>query len=632
MTETLGKYVLRRILGKGAMGTVYEGYDPVIDRVVAIKTVRLVDADSEDVQAVEELERFRREAKAAGRLQHPNIVGVFDYGETADMAYIVMEYVDGTTLRQALDSGERYGINEVVRLMDALLAGLQFSHDRGVVHRDIKPANVMLTTAGEIKIADFGIARIESSSFTQAGTILGTPAYMSPEQFMGQRVDARTDIYSTGVMLYQILTGEKPFDGGLTAIMHKVLNSEPLPPSALSISVTPAMDAVVLTAMAKQPAQRHASASAFATALRDALQAEPPASPAATPIPAAQDDDGTLIASAARSATTHSAPSTPAPAEAAPPKPQSRRGPPLAALAAGGVIALAVLGGGGYFLFGPKAHDAGQLPPVASLPGTDAAEGAATQQASPPQTNTAQTSAAQMGTAQTDHPAMLRANPARIAAALGTLPCTFVNVAMEGEQAVLSGYVGAGTPRAAFDAAVAQLSDRMALRSMVQSVEGPYCPVFEALRPYHAMTAPPTMHMAQAGGAHMVHDGEPIALTVSLPAYAARLWTVYFSNDGTAVRIYPGTITGNPTLPANATRTLGDGGMGGARMQAGAPFGTDLAVSVAVSAPSATGALPAEGSVTSMVTAMTGLLSAAGQAGGQVAIALHPVVTRPAGQ
>ncbi|WP_025828096.1 serine/threonine-protein kinase [Acetobacter okinawensis] len=127
MSDRLGKYELRRILGKGAMGTVYEGYDPVIDRTVAIKTVRLVDADSEDAQAIEELERFRREAKAAGRLQHPNIVGVFDYGETDDIAYIVMEYVDGTTLKQVLDSGERYGVDEVVRLMDALLSGLQFS-------------------------------------------------------------------------------------------------------------------------------------------------------------------------------------------------------------------------------------------------------------------------------------------------------------------------------------------------------------------------------------------------------------------------------------------------------------------------------------------------------------------------
>lgn len=249
MTEMLGKYELRHVLGKGAMGTVYEGYDPIIDRRVAIKTVKLPDA--EDVEAQEELARFKREAQAAGRLSHPNIVGVFDYGETPDIAYIVMEFVDGTTLKHVLDKGERFGVAEIVRLMDGLMAGLQYSHGRGVVHRDIKPANIMLTQAGEVKIADFGIARIESSSMTQAGTMLGTPSYMSPEQFMGQTVDARTDLYSSGVMLYQLLTGEKPFEGGLTAIMHKVLHTEPPPPSALSVSVTPALDAVVKKAMAK---------------------------------------------------------------------------------------------------------------------------------------------------------------------------------------------------------------------------------------------------------------------------------------------------------------------------------------------------------------------------------------------
>ena len=205
--ETLGKYEIKRPLGRGAMGTVYEGWDPIIARRVAIKTVRLPD-HSDDAETQEALTRFRREAQAAGRLTHPNIVGVFDYGETNDLAYIVMEFVDGPPLKNVLDKQERFALPDVIRVMDDLLTGLQFSHDRGVVHRDIKPANVMLTSAGQAKIADFGIARIESSSMTQAGTLLGTPAYMSPEQFMGQVVDARTDIYSAGVLLYQLLTGD----------------------------------------------------------------------------------------------------------------------------------------------------------------------------------------------------------------------------------------------------------------------------------------------------------------------------------------------------------------------------------------------------------------------------------------
>src|SRR5215472_1364143 len=284
--EALGKYEIKRTLGRGAMGTVYEGWDPIIARRVAIKTVKL--PDSADPETEDALARFRREAQAAGRLTHPNIVAVFDYGETNDLAYIVMEFVDGPSLKTLLDKNERFALADTVRVMQDVLAGLQFSHERGVVHRDIKPANVMLTSSGQAKIADFGIARIESSSMTQAGTVLGTPAYMSPEQFMGQVVDARTDIYSSGVLLYQLLTGERPFEGGMSAIMHKALNTEPPPPSQLSVTAPPSFDAVVRRAMAKRPEDRFPSASAFAEAMQAAL-----AKPAA---PVTAVDEVTLVA------------------------------------------------------------------------------------------------------------------------------------------------------------------------------------------------------------------------------------------------------------------------------------------------------------------------------------------------
>jgi tRNA A-37 threonylcarbamoyl transferase component Bud32 len=333
--EALGKYEIKRPLGRGAMGTVYEGWDPIIARRVAIKTVRLPDAS--DPETEEALARFRREAQAAGRLTHPNIVGVFDYGETADLAYIVMEFVDGPPLKDVLDKHERFVLADIVRIMEDLLAGLQFSHERGVVHRDIKPANVMLTTSGQAKIADFGIARIESSSMTQAGTVLGTPAYMSPEQFMGQVVDARTDIYSSGVLLYQLLTGERPFEGGMSAIMHKALNTEPPAPSQLSVTAPPAFDAVVRRAMAKRPEDRFASATAFIEAVRTAV---------ANPVEAINEDEATMVAAPLPGGTAVATPSIAVAAN----QPASRPLSPVAMMAVAGVVLLAALGGGSWWL------------------------------------------------------------------------------------------------------------------------------------------------------------------------------------------------------------------------------------------------------------------------------------------
>jgi serine/threonine protein kinase len=267
--SSLGKYEIRTRLGRGAMGVVYEGWDPVIRRRVAIKTTRRPNED--DPEDAEALSRFKREAQAAGRLSHPNIVGVYDYGETDDLAYIVMEFIDGNSLKTAMEEGQVFDRSEILRIMSALLAGLQYSHDHGVVHRDIKPANVMQTVRGEIKIADFGIARIESSDMTQAGAVMGTPAYMSPEQFLGVPVDPRTDIYSAGVLLYQLLSGRRPFDGTMSSIMHKVLHTDPAPLADGSRNIPQGIDLVVARAMARRPEDRFDNAAAFARALHDEL-------------------------------------------------------------------------------------------------------------------------------------------------------------------------------------------------------------------------------------------------------------------------------------------------------------------------------------------------------------------------
>lgn len=268
--SVLGKYEVRGLLGRGAMGEVHDAWDPVIARRVAIKTIPLGAAEADS----EMLARFRREAQAAGRLLHPNIVSVFDYGETERCAYIVMEFVDGPSLATVLERRRHIPAGEVLRIMNDMLAGLQYSHEHGIVHRDIKPANIMLTREGQAKIADFGIARLDGASVvTEAGKVLGTAAYMSPEQFLGESVDARTDIYSAGVLLYRLLTGERPFEGSMTTIMHQVMNTDAMPPSARRASVPATFDRVVARAMAKRPTDRYPSAAALAHAIRAAAAA-----------------------------------------------------------------------------------------------------------------------------------------------------------------------------------------------------------------------------------------------------------------------------------------------------------------------------------------------------------------------
>jgi serine/threonine-protein kinase len=274
--ETIGRYEIRGRLGAGAMGQVLDAYDPVIERRAALKLLPRPAAD--DAEGIENLARFKREAQAAGRLNHPNLVAVYDYGEDASRAWIAMELVEGGTLKQRLESGERLKPAEVLRLMEQVLAGLGYSHKRGVVHRDIKPANIMLTDDGIVKIADFGIARVENSSMTQLGTVMGTPAYMAPEQLRGEAVDARADIWAAGVVLYQLLTGEKPFEGGFSAMLHKAIHTEPPPPSSLSVTTPRGMDAVVARALAKRPEDRFATAGEFALALQAAASAPASAS------------------------------------------------------------------------------------------------------------------------------------------------------------------------------------------------------------------------------------------------------------------------------------------------------------------------------------------------------------------
>jgi serine/threonine protein kinase len=255
-----GRYEFVGELGRGAMGVVYKALDPVIGRTVAVKTIRL-SAEGTGLSRPELLARFQTEARAAGLLTHPNIVVVFDAGEEDGLYYITMELVEGKSLQALLDSGQAFPLPRTLRIMEQTCSALQFAHERNVVHRDIKPANLMLTADDTVKVTDFGTAKIlQFGTVQQTAHVMGTPSYMSPEQVKGRAVDGRSDIFSLGVMLYEMVTGEKPFPGqNITTVIYKIVNEEPVPPRQIDPSIHPGISAVVMRALEKDPDQRYQS-------------------------------------------------------------------------------------------------------------------------------------------------------------------------------------------------------------------------------------------------------------------------------------------------------------------------------------------------------------------------------------
>ncbi|MDD2916170.1 MAG: serine/threonine-protein kinase [Gallionella sp.] len=267
MISQLGRYEVLGELGQGAMGIVYKAKDPLIDRVVAIKTINLGLAMEEK----EEYEgRFYQEAKAAGRLNHPNIVTIYDVGKSGEVAYIAMEFLQGRELRDIMNDGQLLPVEQVLDIVAQVAQGLAYAHEHDIVHRDVKPSNIMVIRDGHAKITDFGIARMASSAVrTQTGMVLGSPKYMSPEQVMGKAIDQRSDIFSLGVMLYEMLTGQSPFNGeNVNAIMYQTLNAVPVPPSTLNPSVPEMVNFIVAKALAKKLEDRYHNAKDLALDLR----------------------------------------------------------------------------------------------------------------------------------------------------------------------------------------------------------------------------------------------------------------------------------------------------------------------------------------------------------------------------
>ena len=286
--KKLGKYEITGILGRGAMGVVYKAFDPGIARHVALKAIRrdLIGQESAE-QAVA---RFRNEAMAAGRLTHPGIVAIYDYGEDGDTAFIAMEYAEGQGLREYLRARGAIKLSEIAQMMGQLLDALDYAHARGVVHRDIKPANIIITLDSKLKVTDFGIARLDTTNLTQTGMIVGTPSYMAPEQYTGLPVDQRADLFSAGVVLYEMITGMKPFSGSNEVIAYQICHAPHCVPSDIDPSLPRVLDEVINRSLAKKKEERYASAGEFLRALNVAISQT------------ANGAEATLIATAARPA------------------------------------------------------------------------------------------------------------------------------------------------------------------------------------------------------------------------------------------------------------------------------------------------------------------------------------------
>ena len=297
--DRIGRYEIVSELGRGAMGIVYRAHDPRIGRDVAIKTIKLADqVGPDELQGLRE--RLFREAQSAGRLSHPGIVTIYDIAEESGIAYITMEFVEGRTLEEMMNAGEAGDLKAVAQLVDQMARALDYAHARQIVHRDTKPSNILVTPEGNLKITDFGIARITSSQMTQTGTVMGTPSYMSPEQVRGESIDGRSDQFSLAVMAYELVTGRKPFIGdGLTDVIFKIVSEEPEPPGAINTALPAELDKIILTGLAKRPDKRFGDCRTFAVAFTACLdRAETAATAGSAPARTARREPSPSVASA----------------------------------------------------------------------------------------------------------------------------------------------------------------------------------------------------------------------------------------------------------------------------------------------------------------------------------------------
>ena len=376
----IGRYQIVSELGRGSMGVVYQAHDPVIGRMIAIKTMLTEGLGS--AEFVEYKARFQREAQTAGVLAHPNIVTVYDFGEDNGLLYLAMEVLEGQSLEKVVEAQNILPVETIIPIYEQVCSALHHAHTHNIVHRDVKPGNIMILSSGLVKVMDFGIAKMMSTGMTQAGQILGTPNYMSPEQVKGRPVDGRSDIFSLGVILYELLTGEKPFGGqNITTVIYKIINENPIPPRELDAAIHPGLSHITSKALAKNPDERYQACRELAEDLKNFKNLPGITSPSATVIfkapqyPAAPPDPIER-----RPAVTRQRPEPPAArdAEPAPARPLSVQVIPpaqpqpretsLATWVALIILLLGGLGAGYYYYFIFRASSVGS---VSETPGSE---------------------------------------------------------------------------------------------------------------------------------------------------------------------------------------------------------------------------------------------------------------------
>ncbi len=543
--KQIGKYQVERVIGQGSMGVVYLAHDPLIERKVAIKTLRndLLQDESEDSQVSI---RFRGEAKAYGRLLHPNIVTCYSYDETDDLTYIVLEYVEGITLKDFFSKAKDIELSQSFDIIKEILTALKYAHSKGVIHRDIKPANLMFSESGQIKVTDFGIARIDTQHLTHTGSVVGSPGFMSPEQFTGRTVDHRTDLFSVAVIFYQLLTRKKPFRGSdLGKILHSVLSETPQAPSLLNPSLAKELDRVVLKALNKKPEDRYQSAEAFI----DALDKIRPFCVADGQVDKA--DETLLIIEQSD-------------------KPEKKKERHRGVVGKVSIIALVtvvsvVIAIYVFILPGQPVQKNDKMIERVFSEGALGSDILLEEHAS-----------------QTGRKQLTASLNENIKSLANTYECARVDVFITPENTVqLSGYL-------ATDKEVASLSNKVKLLSGVTAVVNtmevrakPFCKVTELLAAYQSSE----FSVFSQNKPLQFKEGEYLILDITSPNYNAYVYVDYFLLDGTVVHLLPNTIEIENYFSRNTMVNIGGNNKKESRWAIGPPFGKEMITLIASDIP-----------------------------------------------